>query len=180
MAEIAIPILALGSFYILSNQDKDEKNKKNTNMNTKGNSCSKRENFQNIQQQQQQQPEYRNLNNEMKSKSNQMVGTNTVKLQQHTDKFFEQGNNIMNNMNTGYMSLTGDKIDMANFNHNNMTPFFGSKIRGATTDSHISESILDNMQGSGSQHRVKRENAPLFAPKTEMGWQNGAPNTTDF
>ena len=185
MAEIAIPILALGSFYILSNQDKENKKNTNANMNTKGNSCSKRENFQNIQFQTQQPSsnvEFHNLTNGQiipKETTNNLKGAT-----QHTDKFFKEGNinnmNNMNNMNTGYMSLTGEKIDMANFNHNNMTPFFGSKIRGATTDSHISESILDNMQGSGSQHRVKRENAPLFAPKTEMGWQNGAPNTTDF
>ena len=167
MAEIAIPILALGSFFILSNQDKDKKCNPKTQT---------RENFQGQGQTQgqTQEIEYRNPNN-----NGQIMPKNTNQ-QQHTDKFFLQGNNNNNNNNNNYASLTGDKIDVANFNHNNMTPFFGSKIRGATTDSHLSESILDNMQGSGSQHRVKRETAPLFAPKTEMGWQNGAPNTTDF
>ena len=181
MAEIAIPILALGSLFILSNGDKD-KDKLKDNMKgriDKTNSqCGNRENFQNLNGSNgppnpNGPVEFHNLS------TGQIIPKQINTLSQHTDKFFEQGNNE-NGGQIDYVSLTGEKIDMQNFSHNNMKPFFGSKIRGATTDSHISESILDNMQGSGSQYRVKRENAPLFAPKNNMGWQNGAPNNNDF
>ena len=48
-------------------------------------------------------------------------------------------------------SLTGKPLEIDTFKHNNMVPFFGAKIRGATVDAKVSESILDNLQGQGSQ-----------------------------
>jgi len=39
---------------------------------------------------------------------------------------------------------------------------------------------MDNMQGAGSQHRSKVEQAPLFKPQANMSWSNGMPSTTDF
>lgn len=76
--------------------------------------------------------------------------------------------------------LSGDKIDPKNFKHGNMVPFFGGKIRGATADAKVSESVLDNMQGTGSQHFKKQEVAPLFAPEENLQFANGAPNNSDF
>ena len=38
-----------------------------------------------------------------------------------------------------------------------MTPYFGGKIRGATASSNITESVLDHMQGQGSQFFSKKE-----------------------
>ena len=181
MAEIAIAIVALGSLFILSNGDKDKAK-------TKG-QCGNRENFQNLygsngtNQNGTPNPNGPNPNGPVEFhnlSTGQIIPKQINTLPQHTDKFFEQGISNGNGGQMDYVGLTGEKIDMQNFSHNNMKPFFGSKIRGATTDSHISESILDNMQGSGSQYRVKRENAPLFAPKNNMGWQNGAPNSNDF
>jgi len=39
---------------------------------------------------------------------------------------------------------------------------------------------MDHMQGSGSQHKHKTEQAPLFKPQTNMSWANGMPSTTEF
>ena len=136
MAEIAIPIVALGAFYILSNQDKNNNNKTNCHKDN-------RENFSNIN------PgpiENQNMNQNVKSGSNNMnnnfnqVNSGTNNARPHTDKFFDTNNylkinqqqtdgiGVGNNYNNDIMSLTGNTIDKQNFKHNNMVPFFGSKI----------------------------------------------------
>ena len=62
------------------------------------------------------------------------------------------------------MGLTGAPINKNDFKHNNMVPFFGSKVRGATVDRNVSEGIMDHLQGSGSQYKRKTERAPLSFP----------------
>jgi hypothetical protein len=107
---------------------------------------------------------------------------------QVTDKYFDQtvyqnaaaqgkptGENIQQ-----IFSLTGQTMDKSDFTHNNMVPFFGAKIKGATNAYKTHESILDNMQGSGSQRIAKEAVAPLFAPEANMNYVAGAPNQTDF
>lgn len=90
-------------------------------------------------------------------------------------------NNEMNNVNDDNVkSLTGQQISVSNFEHNNMVPFFGSKIRGRTTDTDTHESILDSYSGSGSQKICKEERAPLFAPQANIQNPNGMPNFTSF
>ena len=188
MTEIAIPIVALGAFYILSNQDKNNNNKTNCHKDN-------RENFSNIN------PgpiENQNMNQNVKSGSNNMnnnfnqVNSGTNNARPHTDKFFDTNNylkinqqqtdgiGVGNNYNNDIMSLTGNTIDKQNFKHNNMVPFFGSKTRGATADSNLAEAILDNKQGTGSQHFKKQETGPLFVPEEQMNWQHGVPNNSDF
>jgi hypothetical protein len=81
---------------------------------------------------------------------------------------------------TQYYSLTGDKVSSSYFQHNNMVPFFGSNVRSMLVDENSNESVLDNLVGTGSQIYVKKEQAPLFSPATNLQWANGAPNTTDF
>lgn len=79
-----------------------------------------------------------------------------------------------------HYSLTGEVIDKSNFKHNNMVPFFGGKMRGVTCEPESNESRLDNMQGMGSQHIKKVEQAPLFAPQESFNYAYGAPNNNDF
>jgi hypothetical protein len=79
-----------------------------------------------------------------------------------------------------YYSLTGEKVDSSYFQHNNMVPFFGSNIRSRYADSNSNESVLDNMNGSGSQIYDKKEQAPLFSPAENYQWAHGAPINTDF
>ena len=78
------------------------------------------------------------------------------------------------------MSLTGKPVDAAEFKHNNMAPFFGAKIRGRTADANVQESVLDTMNGAGSQWVSKTEVAPLFKPQDNCNYVYGTPNTSDF
>jgi hypothetical protein len=61
-----------------------------------------------------------------------------------------------------------------------MLPYFGGKVRGATADTNITESVLDNMQGQGSQFFAKKEQAPMFKPQEGYQYANGSPNMSDF
>jgi hypothetical protein len=96
-------------------------------------------------------------------------------------------NNVIPNVNganpssqSGVMSLTGKPISVDNFEHNNMVPFFGARIRGSTNGADTHESILDSYSGTGSQKMCKEERAPLFAPQADMQYPNGMPNNSDF
>jgi hypothetical protein len=168
MAEVVIPMLGLGAMYILSNEDKKNKiASQNINNNNQ---------IYNINQGQ-----FSNKNN-----SKQISNYN-----QHTDKFFNE-NNYLNSQNQktsfgvgnndikSIKSINGNDINQNDFTHNNMVPFFGSKIRGATTDNQISQSILDNKQGAGSQQYKKVERAPLFSPEDNMYNAYGMANHSDF
>ena len=105
-----------------------------------------------------------------------------------TDKYFNQ--NVYENRVSqgdkaasqiqGIYSLTGDYLESKEFKHNNMVPFYGGKIKGYTYDVGLSESILDNMTGSGSQIIKKIEQAPLFKPEENISWTYGSPNNNDF
>ena len=66
------------------------------------------------------------------------------------------------------------------FTHNNMVPFFGSKIKGSTADNQTSQTLLDNKQGMGSQQFKKQESAPLFSPDNNVHNTYGMSNNSDF
>jgi hypothetical protein len=190
MAEIALPILGLGALYLISNKDNNKK-----------------ENYENIGKNINKLPNtdspdinYPLSQRGVQSKSIDVNNKNHIKQylnpNQTTDKFFNEniyletanqgsasgvGDNIPNGVyNNQVYSLTGEPINQSNFKHNNMVPFFGSKIKGASNDSNVNESILDNMQGSGSQWPKKVEQAPLFKPQENIQWAHGMPNESDF
>ena len=77
-------------------------------------------------------------------------------------------------------SLSGNTINQGEFKHNNMVPFFGSKVKGPLIDSNHSQSILDNHQGAGTQSINKSEVAPLFKPEDNVQWTHGVPNYSEF
>lgn len=175
MAELAIPLVALGGLYLISN--KNDENKK----------C--REKFVNM-----------GKNNNLVTKPadiNYPVNKLPVSNIRHynspnqaTDKYYKEST-YKNTHNTNpefsvggskksVVGLTGDVIDTNNFKHNNMVPFFGSKIKGNTSNFNNSETMLDNLQGTGSQYYKKKEQAPLFKPQKNLNFSNGTPNTTDF
>ena len=172
MAELAVPLIALGSMYIISKQkDKKSNNEGYTNMKGINNPLPginppiPIKNFPTTE--------------EITRENN--VGA-YINPNQHTDKYSNPTQNgaSRNALPGPNYSLTGNPIDQSNFKHNNMAPFFGGKIRGATADSTIHESILDNMQGTGSQFFSKKEQAPLFNPQEGYQYANGAPNVSDF
>lgn len=122
---------------------------------------------------------------ENEDESNKLSLNKYPNSNQATDKYYKQNvykNKVINSKatNNRIRSLTGDVVETNNFKHNNMTPYFGAKIRGRTVDENSNEAILDNMIGSGSQIRNKVEQAPLFKPQNGLQYANGAPNMSDF
>ena len=193
--EIAIPLIALGGMYIISNQTKENCIKKEIGK-------KRQENFTNM-----------GIKSNLSSKENQQFGnylpntdippqnypvTNinqlTDTIQEYpnpntaTDKYFNQNlyeqkvrNNISVSKNPQEIySLTGNYLNSEQFKHNNMVPFNGGKVKGKTYDMNITESVLDNMIGSGSQVIKKIEQAPLFKPEQNIQWAYGMPNQSDF
>lgn len=179
--ELAIPLIALGGMYIISNQnsttDKKQYSKKE-NFSTMG----KNPNYlPNVHIPPQNYP-VTNIN-QLEDTVEEYPNPNTA-----TDKYFDQtayanraesGKRVGQNPQSIY-SLTGNYLDSEQFKHNNMVPFQGGKIKGYTYDVNISESVLDNMNGSGSQVIKKIEQAPLFKPEDNVQWAYGAPNNSDF
>jgi hypothetical protein len=182
--EIAIPLLALGGMYIISNQSNENCSKKEIRQKNS-------ENFTNMGAKQNYLP---NTNippqNFPVSNINQLV--DTVQEYQNpnaaTDKYFNQNlyeKKVRNHIPVGQnpqeiYSLNGNYLNSDQFKHNNMVPFNGGKVKGRTYDMNINESVLDNMIGSGSQVIKKIEQAPLFKPEDNMQWAYGAPNNSDF
>ena len=187
--EIAIPLLALGGIYVVSNQKKKESS----------------ENKENIFKKQKLQPENfsnmgRNTNylpnteippqnypvtnlNELSDTVQNYPNPNTA-----TDKYFDQNlyeQNVRKGISVGrnpqeIYSLTGKYLDSEQFKHNNRVTFNGGKVKSYTYDTKFAEVILDNMVGNSSQTIKKIEQAPLFKPEANMNWAYGAPNNSDF
>ena len=175
---LVISALALGSLFVMSNQDKEKKKENYVNMGKPNNSLpgvnppTPVDNF----------PKQKQISND------------NVRIyrepNQTTDKFFNNSvcerielTNPPGSAGSGrdcVIGLDGKPIDRGNFKFNNMVPFFGAKIKGATVDANISETVLDNMQGGGSQLIRKEERAPLFKPEKNLQYANGAPNVSDF
>jgi hypothetical protein len=193
--EIALPLIALGGMYVISNQKNDDCAKKEirklsqenfVNMGTRTNLATREsQQFGNY---------LPNTNipaqNFPVPNINQVVDT----VQQYpnpnaaTDKYFNQnlyeqqerkGVAVGQNPQEIF-SLTGNYLNSEQFKHNNMTPFNGGKVKGRTYDMNIAESVLDNMVGTGSQVTKKIEQAPLFKPEENMQWAYGMPNQSDF
>lgn len=189
--EIAIPLLALGGMYVVSNQTNENCNKKEirkinqekfTNMGIRSNLGVKTDNYlpnTNIPPQ-----------NFPVTNINQLVDTvqeypnpNTA-----TDKYFNQNlykEKVRNNIPVtqsiqDIYSISGNYLNSDQFKHNNMVPFNGGKVKGRSYDMNITETVLDNMIGTGSQVTKKIEQAPLFKPESNMQWAYGMPNQSDF
>jgi hypothetical protein len=213
--EIAIPLVALGGMYIISNQPSKNCGPRRHNNN------SRISNNQKSIQQSQQSFQNQQMNNNVENftnmgatptnlgvTSNYLPNTDippqnypTVNKSQlidnvaqyqnpneASDKYFNQSvykNRVNNGLQVGsdiqnVYSLTGDYLKSDEFKHNNMTPFYGAKIKGNVYDMNLAENILDNMTGSGSQMIKKVEQAPLFKPEGDINWTYGAPNNSDF
>lgn len=193
--EIAIPLIALGGMYVVSNQSNETCADKEIRKSTRQ---TKSENFTNMGIR-------TNLgvssNNGLPNTNippqnfpvtniNQLVDTTQEYPNPNvaTDKYFNQNlyqKNVRNNIPVGQnlpqiFSMTGNYLDSEQFRHNNMVPFNGGKVKGRSYDVNITESVLDNMIGSGSQTIKKIEQAPLFKPEDNMQWAYGMPNQSDF
>ena len=122
MAALAIPIVVLGSLYILSEQEKNEE-------------------FTNevVTEQQKEELQKEDFLIIIQEKIIELNQTNNNYINsynnpnQHTDKYYDNTNNH-NNTNTNINLLSGQNINQNEFQHNNMKPFFGGKLKGITKD----------------------------------------------
>tara|TARA_B100000989_G_C19520358_1_gene463856 strand:- start:107 stop:2008 length:1902 start_codon:yes stop_codon:yes gene_type:complete len=206
MAALAIPVVVLGSLYILSEQEKkregfqknileevqeeefisgnNKENREKFIVNTVKNNPNsfnkrEREGFSNY--------ETRKLDDFSQQNANLVNSYNNSN--QHTDKFFMgntgQNKNMLSGegetlINNKIKLMNGESMDLNTFKHNNMQPYFGAKIRGATVDLNTTEAILDNKQGFGSQQFSKSEQAPMFKPDEHTKTQYGMQNNSEF
>ena len=176
MAELGIPLLALGSLYVACKQKKKENftGSKLPNIDTKDKNYSV------------------DLNGAENELTSQLSTTNKYDGQTaYTDKYFNQQFNDGLRENYSFMdtakigdnkftSLTGEEVSKEYFKHNNMVPFFGGNVKSKNIEANSNESILDSMNGSGSNYIRKSEQAPLFKPGENYQYAHGAPNSTDF
>jgi hypothetical protein len=175
MAELAIPFITLVGLYVISRHNKEE------------------EHFTNISDTTQEMNNDNNsipINYPINKPALSDIAENYIDSNQTTDKYYDktifekvEQNNPKDSVGGSIQtstSLTGNPINKKDFKHNNMVPFFGARLKGAGPSANIAESQLDNMQGSGSQHRVKIEQAPLFKPQENLSWTNGMPSTSEF
>lgn len=188
MAELAIPLIVLGSMYVVSNKSKKGANN--------GMGLKNQEGF--YGRAQTTMP-LNSINPPMAPKNYPIeqptAYTNDVNSyrnpKQVTDKYYvPEGfyndkeshiSSISTDNNVTY-SLTGNPIDTANFKHLNMVPFFGGSVKGMRYDenNNTSDIILDRHQGGGSLQYKKQEQAPLFQPTYDMEYANGMPNSSSF
>ena len=121
MAEIAIPIAVLGGMYIISNKNnRKETFKSQINNYVKPPIVNYPKELRN------------DLLNETNVQTYQGYKNKNENLYQPTGykKALENNENKVGQI----QSLTGNTIAASNFEHNNMVPFFGSKITQSSTD----------------------------------------------
>ena len=182
MAEIAIPIVALGAMWLINGDRKK----------------SRKETFDNVSGPQQRElvkgyvkshlpvnppvnypkPTYSELTSNTKYYPAPNAATDRYYQQKVYEKKVEDGGDPTNA--AIFQSMSGSDVQKCDMKHNNMVPFFGSKVTQRTTGFNGNEGLLDKMQGRGSQHIRKKAQAPLFKPQKNMNWAHGTPSTSDF
>jgi hypothetical protein len=183
--ELAIPLIALGGMYVISNQSNQSCNNKKskiykenyTNMGKPGQNAGLPNT--NIPPQNYPVSNLSELIDTVQEYPNPNVATDKYFNQNLYEKKQNEGIKVGNTPQNIY-SLTGNYLESEQFKHNNMVPFYGGKMKGYTYDTNIAETVLDNMIGSGSQVIKKIEQAPLFKPEDNVQWAYGAPNNSDF
>jgi hypothetical protein len=187
---IALPIVFLGGLYVASNANRgSSKDKKEnfTNLGQKINYLTVQENnpvstgyVSHFDSTAENYPNSRiQANQSVNNYENSNRASETYFNQYEYEKRENQGKPVSNIIPEIY-SLSGKITDVTDFQHNNMVPFYGGKIKGQLYGVNNAQSILDNMNGSGSQMVKKIEQAPLFKPEDSVQWAYGAPNMSDF
>ena len=119
------------------------------------------------------------LDHSVETYTNSNRATDTYFNQSEYQKRQTQGDPVGNQIQEIF-SLTGKYVDKTDFEHNNMVPFYGAKMKGQLYNANTAQTVLDNMNGTGSQMIQKVEQAPLFKPEDSVQWAYGAPNMSDF
>jgi hypothetical protein len=191
--EVAIPLIALGSLYVVSNHNK--KKESFAGKNKLPNTDIPDKNY----------PDLYSVVNKETDITNKLSVVNKYDGDgAYTDKYFNLNQNpaIYQPDNTGkspigyvgvspdvpstekqYYSLTGDKVDANYFNHTNMQPYFKGSVRTNLKDlgnDYNNDRSLDSLQGMHTFDRRKTEQSPLFSPEEGVQWAYGTPCQTDL
>ena len=171
MAEVAIPIAVLGAMYIISNKN-DNKKENYTNIgkslpNTKPIVKNfPKKNYDDLLNQTNVQTYsgYKNANEELYKPTGYKNAVNQAEIKKESVQF---------------ESLTGNTVSPSSLEHNNMVPFFGSKVT-QSSDVKGYEGLLDIYTGSGNNSVKKQGIAPMFKPEAGLTHIYGAPNNSDY
>ena len=107
---------------------------------------------------------------------NQNILNATSKFKKHEQ--LQDIKNFNNDKNKYMISpLSGEKILVENFSHNNMVPFFGSNIKQNVDN--ISQQKLETFTGNVYNYRNKSEVMNMFEPTKNMSQVNGTPIRND-
>ena len=168
MAEVAIPIAVLGAMYIISN--------KKTN---------RKESFQNKEKKL---VTEETIVNYPVEKRNDLLNNSNVQTYQgyknssenyYQPEGYKKANENIEKTIKEFTSLTGNRMNSQDLEHNNMVPFFGSKVTQQGVNQGY-EGLLDIYTGGGSQQVEKKGIAPLFKPQANMSHVRGTPVSTSF
>ena len=180
MAQIAIPLLLLGTAVLISN-DKNE-NDENDQEETVGGGKENMANLSDID------PrgdllskEYSKFYPNIAKSDNNM--NNQQDVSQYQDKYFlnnvsSQEQATSNTSDNIFKNLAGEKIKYDDINHNNMNLYYGSKTNGV--DGINTSSILDSYTGQGTFDIKKEEIATMFKPEENTQNVYGNQNQNEF
>ena len=106
-----------------------------------------------------------------------------TKQQRNYDKSMDSSSNVVNK-NTKestafYSDLAGIEFSKEEFVHNNMVPFFGSRIK-QNMNPNVNQSLMENYTGQGDTYQNKQEVTSMFDTTQNMTYVNGTPSTSDF
>lgn len=172
MAEVAVPLAALGLMYILSNQ----KNNKKDNLKEAFSQLHRKSRLPNMNRPVKNFPKIDR--EELEKNVNDYEGKKNT-----ADNYYNPGNyealQLSNDQSRStFTSLTGNEVRLGEITHNNQVPYFGSSVTQSTTGN--TESLLDSYTGAGTQKIQKEGQAPLFKPQKGMNWTYGMPSTTEY
>ena len=174
MAQIAIPILLLGTAYLISNENNEEEepdncytkyNEEFTNLkdiDNKGKLLSK---------------EYKDFYPNISQTQNNVNDSQSVS--QYQDKYFLKSTNDSETEDNKFQKLSGETVSYKDINHNNMNFYYGSKTGEVNTKINTS-SILDSYTGQGSYDIKKEEISSMFKPEDNLQNVYGNQNQNDF
>jgi hypothetical protein len=153
MEFLIVPVIGLAGMYIINKQNQNKENFEDLpNVNVPDKNYPNEKIYPN---------EYPVSNQETDITSKLSTQNKFDEPEVYTDKYFNQS--LTDNKSTDlhpshadYTSITGEPVGFEYFRHNNMLPFFGSKVH-TNNDSNATESTLDNYNGSGSQYISKKE-----------------------
>lgn len=193
--ELAIPLVALSSLYFISKSNNNEQSEEGFQTNNTTEMELPNTNIPNVNY-----PSEIPIRDAALDITTKLAVDNKYNGESYTDKFFNLADpkNILKNEHwqskTGmdcapqelsggsedFIALSGQKVGCDYFRHNNMVPYFGSKVRSRKFEANQNEGLMDTYTGNGSQTIDKKEQAPLFAPNENYQWAYGAPNQSDF